>query len=296
MPPSPGLVGYLSAAVAVATLVSVAGAARAQTSKEQCRAAYEQGQLLRRESRPRASKEQLAVCARAECPDLVRADCIRWLDEVEHAVPTIVLEAHTESGDADVVHVTMDGAPLAERIDGRPIEVDPGRHAFRFELPGRPPYEVNLVIVEGQKDRPVVATWSAPAPAAPPPPPPAPIAPPAPAAAVPEAPPETVRPVPSAAWIAGAVGVAGLAGFTAFALVGAAKKNDLDATCAPFCTSSDLAPARTAFAVADVSLGVGVVALSVAATLFLTRPAQPRRAPVVELRQGGAVLGWTHAF
>jgi hypothetical protein len=289
-----GLRRCLPAAIAAATLASGAGAAHAQTSKEQCRSAYEEGQLLRRESKPRASKERLAVCARAECPDLVRTDCIRWLDEVEHSIPTIVLEAHTESGDAEAVHVTMDGAPLTEHIDGRPIEVDPGRHAFRFELPDRPPYEVTLVIVEGQKDRPVVATWAAPAPAAPAPPPP--VAPPVAPAAAPEAPAETVRPVPTAAWIAGGVGLAGLAGFTAFALVGAAKKNDLDASCAPFCTSSDVAPVRTAFAVADVSLGVGVVALSVAATLFLTRPAQPRRAPVVELRQGGAVLGWTERF
>jgi hypothetical protein len=281
--------------LALGALTAGGGPARAQTSKEQCRAAYEDGQLLRRESKPRAAKDRLAVCARAECPDLVRTDCIRWIDEVDHAIPTIVLEAHTESGDAEAVHVTMDGAPLAERIDGRPIEVDPGRHAFRFELPGRPPYEVTLVIVEGQKDRPVTATWSAPPPA---PPPPAVVPPPGTAVpgAPPETPPEMHRPVPAAAWIAGGVGLAGLASFTTFALVGAAKKNDLDASCSPFCSSSDLAPARTAFAVADVSLGVGVAALGVAATLVLTRPTQPRRAPVVEVRQGGALFGWTQAF
>ena len=287
-----GLAGLASVLLGAATPRE----ARADTSKEECRASYEEGQLLRREGKPRVAKQRLAVCARAECSDVVRTDCIRWLDEVERSIPTIVLAARTESGDVEAVHVTMDGATLADHVDGRPIEVDPGPHTFRFELPGRPPFDVTLVIVEGQKDRPVTATWAPPAaPSLAPPPPPSPVTPPLPSPP-PEAGPGVERPVPLAAWIAGAAGVVGVAGFTAFALIGAAKKNDLDATCAPFCSSSDLSPARTAFAAADVSLAVGIVGVSVAATLFFTRPAPPRHAPVVAARPGGAVLGWSEAF
>jgi hypothetical protein len=289
-------------AVALVPLVTLAAApaARAQDAKTACRDAYEQAQLLRREGKPHASKGQLEACARAECSDAVRADCVKWLDEVERSVPTVVLEAHTESGDPQAVRVTMDGTLLAERIDGKPIEVEPGPHAFRFELAGRPPVDVNVVVFEGQKDRAVAARWAPPQPppGTPGPGSPSPLEPPAPP--VPLAPLEPAgelpRPIPAAAWIAGGVGVAGLAAFATLAAVGTAKKNELDTTCSPLCTPGDLAPARTAFAAADVSLAVGLVAVGVATTLVLTRPARRTHAAVVDLRQGGAVVGFAAAW
>jgi len=289
----------------LATLATLAAppVARAQDAKAACRDAYEQAQILRREGKPHAAKAQLVACARAECSDAVRADCVKWLDEVERSVPTIVLEAHTESGDPQAVRVTMDGTILAERIDGRPLEVEPGPHAFRFELAGRTPVDVNVVVYEGQKDRAVAARWAPPEPppGVPVPAPPSPLSPPGPPAPpIPLEPTgELQRPVPPGAWIAGGVAGAGLAAFATLAAVGTAKKNELDTTCSPLCTPSDLAPARTAFAAADVSLAVGLVAAGVATTLVLTRPARPvspLRAAVVDLRQGGAVVGFAGAW
>jgi hypothetical protein len=34
------------------------------------------------------------------------------------------------------VRVTVDGRELTTRLDGRPIPIDPGKHAFHFERGG----------------------------------------------------------------------------------------------------------------------------------------------------------------
>ena len=53
-------------------------------------------------------------------------------------------------------------------------------------------------------------------------------------------------------------------------LIGAAKYSDLEA-CRPGCAPDDVTTTRTYYAVADVSLAVGVVALGAAAIVFLSR-------------------------
>ena len=47
----------------------------------------------------------------------------------------------------------MDGAPVAERLDGTAITLDPGKHKFTFEIAGRAPIEKEYVILISQKER-----------------------------------------------------------------------------------------------------------------------------------------------
>ena len=47
----------------------------------------------------------------------------------------------------------MDGQPIAERLEGTPLFIDPGAHTFSFETPGQPKAEKHFVIREGEKDR-----------------------------------------------------------------------------------------------------------------------------------------------
>ena len=49
------------------------------------------------------------------------------------------------------VKVTMDGQPFAERLDGTPLPVDPGKHKFLFESPGLPRTTKVLVIKAGEQ-------------------------------------------------------------------------------------------------------------------------------------------------
>ena len=46
----------------------------------------------------------------------------------------------------------MDGQPIAERLEGTPLFIDPGAHTFSFETPGQPRAEKYFVIREGEKD------------------------------------------------------------------------------------------------------------------------------------------------
>jgi hypothetical protein len=277
-------------ALPFAAASGIGGSARAEVSKDACLAAYEDAQLARRDGKLTRAMDHLRVCANAECSRPVRVDCVAWLGEVERSIPTVVFEAHTETGDVSDVRVLVDDHALATRIDGKAIAVDPGPHVFRFELEGHAPIEQSVILLEGQKNRPLRATWTgpkdltAPAPATP-------------APATPEPGPRE-RPIPARVYVLGGVGLAGLTAFGAFAIAGASKKAALKDSCAPFCTSSDVAPAKTAFALADVSLGVGIVALGTAMVLYFARPEGSPRASAIVIDAGprGGAVGWMRAF
>jgi hypothetical protein len=73
-------------------------------------------------------------------------------------------------------------------------------------------------------------------------------------------------------WILGGIGLAALGSFVGFGLSGRGDYFDLDHTCSPHCTSADTSSMQTKLLVADISLGVSVVALTVATVLFLSKP------------------------
>jgi serine/threonine-protein kinase len=74
--------------------------------------------------------------------------------DVNSAMPTIIFEAKDAAGnDMVAVKVTMDGQPLATRLEGAPLSIDPGEHTFRFETDGQPGVQKTFVIRESEKDR-----------------------------------------------------------------------------------------------------------------------------------------------
>ena len=119
-----------------------------------CIAASEQALTLRTQGKLHDALKQLAVCSDQACPDEVKTECTRRIDAVDAAMPTLVLVAKDGAGnDLSAVKVTMDGVSLMESLDGRPLSLDPGEHAFRFETAGQPPVEKKLVLREGDKER-----------------------------------------------------------------------------------------------------------------------------------------------
>jgi hypothetical protein len=140
-----------------------------------CIASSEQALSLRQQGKLHDALQQLALCADPGCPAEVASDCAQRISAVNAAMPTLILAARDGGGNDRVdVKVTVDGAPIATKLDGRPLSLDPGEHAFHFEVAGQPPLDKQLVLREGEKERRETVVIGSPPPLPPPPPPAAP--------------------------------------------------------------------------------------------------------------------------
>lgn len=129
-------------------------AAASEPTKNECIDANETAQSLRKNGKILEAEQRLRVCVAASCPGPVRDDCAQRLTEVRSATPTIVFVVKDDADqDLSAVHVTMDGAPLVDNLDGTAIALDPGEHRFVFEADGRMKEERTLLMHEGEKDR-----------------------------------------------------------------------------------------------------------------------------------------------
>jgi len=123
-------------------------------SPRECIAANERSIQLREAKKLRAAREQLLVCANPACPEDIRSECARNVEEVTSAIPRLVLMAKDSGGnDLVAVKVSVDGQPLTEKLDGSAFTLDPGIHHFVLEAPGQQRVERDLVLAEGEKER-----------------------------------------------------------------------------------------------------------------------------------------------
>jgi hypothetical protein len=165
---------FAASARAWACALVAAGAAnptlaRAEPSAaDQCIAAAEQSQPLRHDGKLRAARQKLLACSRPECPAVVRADCTKWLADLDGVMPKVVLSA-VDSRGADLadVRVSFDGEIVAQRLDGKEIEIDPGTHTVRFERAGSAPIEQQVVVRETERHRVLTATFASARPSSP---------------------------------------------------------------------------------------------------------------------------------
>jgi len=133
--------------------------------------------------------------------------------------------------------------------------MDLGKHKFRFEHAGQSKEE-EFIIGAGQKNRSVAVVFEA-----------------ASTAPVIGGPPPAKEPAGSLVpvFIVGGLGVVALGSFAFFGLSGKGEVDDLEA-CRGTCDRALVDKARTKLIIADISLGVGIVALGVATYMFVTRP------------------------
>jgi hypothetical protein len=128
-----------------------------------CADAYSKAQELRSKRKLISARDALRVCSQTTCPAFIVKDCTTWLDEVQSSLPSVVPVATDGQGnDLPGVRVSMDGQVLLENADGRSVEVDPGQHAFTFELTGpqaeqAPAAVKRVVVAEGEKNKRVSA-------------------------------------------------------------------------------------------------------------------------------------------
>jgi hypothetical protein len=135
-----------------------------------CLDATVEGQELRDRGSYLHARERFIACAGEQCPGEVRKSCVGWLEDTDKLVPTVVFAASALGRDVTDMRVTVDGARVADRVDGKPVALDPGEHRFRFERAGEQPIEQFLVLRAGEKERLVSVRFGPePPPARPPP-------------------------------------------------------------------------------------------------------------------------------
>jgi len=251
--------------------------ALADLTKDQCIDANSKAQDLRRDGKLSAAREQLRSCSNPSCPAIVSDDCTRRLDDLEKAQPTIVFDAKDGTGrDVSAVKVSVDGRPLADRLDGAPLQVDPGEHAFVFTMGDQPPVTQTFVLKEGEKERRERVVIGAPAALAAPQPAPE-GARPSPAPPAGEAPSSGMGTTKIVGLAAGGVGVAGLALGSVFGLMTISEGNQQQTACAsttncphPSQAVSDHSTGETDRTLSMVGFVAGGVLLVGGAVLFLT--------------------------
>lgn len=209
--------------------------------KNQCVAESDAGQETRLAGKLVAARAHFMACRDAACPKMVRDACAEWFDEVDRAVPTMILAVREPNGrDAVGATISVDGSPVA--ADGRPVAVDPGTHHLRAVASDGRTSEDDIVARAGEAGRVVTLTLPAPAP-------------------------RRVTPWPGIA-VGIAAGVA-WGTFAGFAIEGAVTYGAAS-SCAPHCVVGAYDASNRWFVAADVALGVAAVATVVSIVLFAT--------------------------
>jgi hypothetical protein len=284
-------------------LLGVSSSTRAvagNASQDPCLSAPVAGQKLQRAGKLIEARAQFQVCARDVCPKVVVQACTRWLGEVDADLPSLKLSAQDERGqELSDVGVSIDGAATVP-IGPNALAVDPGTHQLVFHRDGSPDVTRQVTVNAKDKNHEVQVTFASA---------PKPVSQPAvqtqvstPAATT--APPSsaTSRPVPVLAWVLGGVGAAAAVSFATFGTLGLAQRGGSDCSQSArhdvFTSCQD--SAHTKFQVADVALGIGIVALGAAAWVYLKRPSVEQSSPSVAVglraSPGGAVAAVGGSF
>jgi hypothetical protein len=80
---------------------------------------------------------------------------------VGEAIPSVIFTAKLDDESVFDVSVSVDGTAMTTQLDGKPIELNPGLHAFSFEHKGSPPIEKRLIVAPHETGQIVSVAWKA---------------------------------------------------------------------------------------------------------------------------------------
>jgi len=148
-------------ALLVAGLLSTTTASADTLSKEQCVDAHSRGQDAKDQGKISLARRLFLTCAQSACPPLIQGDCARFADDLGRQQSSLTFVARDAQGtDLPDTAVYVDDALVVTRLDdGKPHDVDPGKHTVRFSTAGKE-QAVTLVVGTGEKGRAVVATFA----------------------------------------------------------------------------------------------------------------------------------------
>ena len=243
----------LAFASVVAAMLVLPRGATADDAVERCASAAEKGQAMRRAGRLIEARTELRRCADQACPLIIRGDCARWADETQRATPSVVVRSSVGERDVSDVRLYVDNVVAAERLDGRPLSVDPGEHVLRAQArSGEWTASTKLLLASGEHDRVITLKF-----------------------VDPDGAPTVTRRKPSTlSWILGGLAAGASVGSGVAYGLGVSERSRLVDTCAGprVCSAQSIDQARTKLVVGDVLIGVGVVSLASAVVLYLVAP------------------------
>jgi hypothetical protein len=272
----------------LASLGSTSMADARPKAKSTCATAFEQAQEKQQRGRLVEARGRLIGCLQRSCGPIVQRECMAFLEQVRHELPSVVLSLTDGSGNVlNDVSVEVDGALLVDRLDGRAVDVDPGAHTFVFvTLDGRK-FEQRTTILQGLAMQQVAVRMPGSGE-----PPPETLSDEKPKkklrrahAAKPkgdadsESEPVTSKSASLLPYVLGGVGVLGVGGFVALGTLRNSAESELR-SCAPSCGAARVDRVRSLAIAANASLAVGGAALATSLLLFLSQDRQRAAEPV----------------
>jgi hypothetical protein len=121
-----------------------------------CSNVYNNAVELEQAGKLRQARAMLLSGAKAQCIAPVRQQCIKRYTQLESEIPSVVPIVTSEDGEPRVdVQVTIDNELVTNRLDGRALPLDPGLHEFTFSTEGKVIATEKIMIVQGQRNRPI---------------------------------------------------------------------------------------------------------------------------------------------
>jgi len=126
-----------------------------------CRASFHSAQEKEKSGQLAEASKLFASCADKACGASIWHGCVAGNSRVRATLPSIIPLAVDDGGDprADV-EVKMDGRVITSELTGRPIPVDPGPHDFSFSVDSSVFASAKITIVEGERNRSLVVTYT----------------------------------------------------------------------------------------------------------------------------------------
>jgi hypothetical protein len=229
--------------------------ALAAADAKQCVQQNNDGAELRGKHQMLAARDAYRACvAETECPAIIRSECDAALNDIRTSIPTLLVAVLDDDGhDLPGATLVLDGHPVP--IDGSALEVDPGEHELTASR-GSWVSHLQVMAIENDANRRVGIVLRAPEPARQ-------VA--------------ARSPVPAArrsnvpAFVLSGFAAVGATSFGYFALTGHSDLKRLN-QCKPYCDAPDVNRVRGEYLIADVSLGVSVLALVGAGYWLLSPP------------------------
>lgn len=149
------------AIVMIASLALATNAQADDVSKEICVDSHSRGQDARDQGKLSLARKLFLTCAQPSCPTLVQGDCARFADDLTRLQPSLSFAARDSAGtDLPDTSVYVDELLVVTRLDdGKPHDVDPGKHVIKFAHDGKEQL-VTVVVGTGEKGRTVSATFA----------------------------------------------------------------------------------------------------------------------------------------